>query len=283
LSDDLADMKTLGLQDHYRPRRYAAVWKEPPTDWTNRLSDALERGSANQAPTVFFRADDVGAGGQAFEALCILFRSFQVPLAMAVVPSWLSSVRQKQLFESAPLSEKLWGWHQHGWRHVNWQKTGKKSEFGEHRPFERQWRDIWQGQQKMKEIFGDNLLPIFTPPWNRMSNATLKVLQELNFKGISLAGSTPRGFRPPPTLKKIRVHLDLHTRKGRDGDSDFDGLLEELAILIGRREPFGVMIHHHRMTAFAFQFLHALLYFLRQRVHAQFLSFKEILEKPDEE
>jgi hypothetical protein len=202
---------------------------------------------------------------------------------MAVVPAWLSTVRRDQLFRSAPLEERLWGWHQHGWRHVNWQRVGKKSEFGEQRPLEKQWRDIYQGQQKMKEIFGDYLVPVFTPPWNRLSLSTVKILQELDFRGVSLASPLPRGVKSPMGFKNIRIQLDLHTRKEKDGAADFDILLEELTGLWSKREPLGIMIHHHRMTYFAFEFLDELLSILKNRAKSRFLAFQEMLDQHDEE
>lgn len=266
------------LPDHYRPRQHAALWLIPPDGWREQLAMAVDRGVGNRSPSIFFRADDIGAGGRAFELLCLLFRHFNIPLALAVVPAWLSAVRRNQLFEIAPLEEGLWGWHQHGWRHVNWQRVGKKSEFGEQRPFEKQWRDIWQGQQKMKDIFGSHLMPVFTPPWNRLSNATLKIIQELGFRGVSMAGPFPRGYRTPVGLKNLRVQLDLHTRKAKEGPSDYAHLLEEITALLARKEPQGIMIHHHRMTAFAFEFLHTFLALLKERTGCRFMGFQEILE-----
>lgn len=273
----LINPETLRLSSHYRPRQRAAVWQKAPSDWTQQLAETIEKASAVHKPILFFRADDIGAGGQAFETLCRLFRHHQVPLGMAVVPAWLSDTRIDQLFRIAPLEEPLWGWHQHGWRHVNWQRAGKKSEFGKQRPFEKQWRDLWQGRQKMVEIFGDYFVPVFTPPWNRLSLSTIKILQELDFRGVSLTDPLPRGSKTPVELINLRIQLDLHTRKARDGVSDYRVLLEELTSLLEKKEPSGIMIHHQRMTLFAFEFLNELLRLLKQ-TEARFLSFEELLE-----
>lgn len=267
-----------GLPAVYRPRQSAAVWQEEPRDWRSRLRDALDKGLSNHRPAFFFRADDVGAGGQAFETLCRLFREYQVPLALAVVPAWLSSTRKEQLLAAAPVTEPLWGWHQHGWRHVNWQRTGKKSEFGEQRPLEKQWRDILNGQQKMQDIFGEHLLPVFTPPWNRLSLQTVKILHQLGFKAVSLDGPLPRGGKGPAPLMNLRVSVDLHTRKSRNPDEDFETLLGELTGAVSRKEPVGFMVHHARMTLFAFEFLSELLPLLKNHLHADCLGFREILD-----
>lgn len=269
--------------DDFRPRQYASVWRLPPVDWREQLAAAVEKGLGNHSPSVFFRADDIGAGGRAFETLCRLFRHHGVPLGMAVVPAWLSDIRKKQLFEAAPLEEPLWGWHQHGWRHVNWQRSGKNSEFGEHRPHDKQLRDISQGRKKMAEIFGERFTPIFTPPWNRLSTATLRILQELDFKGVSIVKPLPRGLKPAVTLKTLRIHLDLHTRKAKDGAADFQTLLAELSSLLGKNDMAGIMIHHHRMNHFSFEFLHELLNILKIQPRVQLPGFSDLLDKKDVE
>jgi len=273
-----AHTEYIEIPDHFRPRQYASIWRIPPVRWQEELAAAIEKNPANHRPTVFFRADDIGAGGRAFEAMCRLFRHHQAPLAMAVVPAWLSNIRRKQLFEVAPLEEPLWGWHQHGWRHVNWQRTGKNSEFGEQRPLEKQWKDIHQGQLKMQEIFGKRFTRVFTPPWNRLSTATLKIVQDLDFVGVSAIKPFPRGIKPPLVLKNLRINLDLHTRSAKDGIADFQSLLEDLGTSLVKKELIGIMVHHHRMNRFAFDFLDELLRLLKSLAEAQFLSFQEILE-----
>lgn len=273
--------ENFGVPVYYRPRQAAALWQVEPPDWRPRLIEALDKGLSNQRPSIFFRADDIGAGGQAFDALCRLFREHQVPLGLAVVPAWLSSARKDQLLAAAPIDEPLWGWHQHGWRHVNWQRTGKKSEFGEQRPLEKQWRDLLNGQQKMQAIFGEHLLPVFTPPWNRLSLQTMKILQQLDFKAVSLDGPLPRGGKGPTPLRNLRVAVDLHTRKSRDPNEDFETLLGDLSSLLGKKEPAGIMIHHHRMTLFAFRFLNELVFQLKNHLHAVCLNFRDLLESDD--
>ena len=164
----------LGLGSSYMPRQCSLLWKAGLPAWRDKLDAVAARISSESLPPIFFRADDIGAAGKAFDALCRLFRHHRIPLALAVVPAWLSDARQERLFNAAPLEDELWSWHQHGWRHVNWQKSGKKCEFGDDRPFDRQYNDILQGRQKMELIFGKCFTPIFTPPWNRFTPATVK-------------------------------------------------------------------------------------------------------------
>lgn len=202
---------------------------------------------------------------------------------MAVIPAWLSAIRTEQLFAAAPLEEPLWGWHQHGWRHANWQRTGKKSEFAEERPIEKQWSDICRGLKKMTEIFGPWFIPVFTPPWNRLPSATLRILQELDFKAVSITGALPRVGRTTASLRNLRIQIDLHTRKTKDGNADFQTLLAELGAALLKKEPIGIMLHHHRMNPFAFEFLDELLNLLKHKVQSQFLGFAELLENEHDE
>lgn len=280
--DSALTLEELDLHTVRRPRRLSAVWQAPSDGWRDRLARTVEQSAGHHTVRIFFRADDIGAGGRAFTTLCRIFRHYRTPLAMSVVPAWLSTVRQQHLFAAASLEEPLWGWHQHGWRHVNWQLAGKKSEFGDQRSFEKQWRDIWQGRQKMQTVFQGTCLPVFTPPWNRLSLTTIKVLQKLGFKAVSITKPLPSGLKTPLGLANFRVQLDLHTRKAKDPAADFAGLLTELASVLERREPSGIVIHHQRMNTFAFVFLHALLELLLQRDNVELLGFQDILAMVDE-
>ncbi len=270
----------LGIPSHYHPRSSSAVWKEKPEGWLSDLETAVRRGRAGEGrPAIFFRADDIGAGGKPFEALCRLFRHHGIPLGMAVVPAWLNDGRCDRLFETAGLDEPLWGWHQHGWRHVNWQRLGKKSEFGEQRPIDRQTRDIAQGRDKMRKTFGDRFLPIFTPPWDRISSTTLMVLQQLEFKAVSMENRLPRSTNHRPALKHLKIHLDLHTRKDGDPIADYQSLMGEIAGLMTKRDPAGIVIHHQHMTLFAFEFLHEFLSLLKEGMRARFPGFGDLIQE----
>jgi peptidoglycan/xylan/chitin deacetylase (PgdA/CDA1 family) len=248
--------------------------------------ETLDRASADIAsavlPPIFFRADDIGVWSNSFDVLCRLFRSYEVPLAMAVIPAWLGGERQEKLFQAAPVDEGIWSWHQHGWRHINWQKNGEKSEFGSDRAPDRQHQDISQGLVKMERIFGPNFLRVFSPPWNRFSSVTLKSLQKLNFKGVSAPPILPPGVKLSHRMQNLPVRLDLHTRKSKDAAADFVLLIDQFSALANADGPTGILIHHQRMTPFAFQFLDRMIYNLKYVIKARFRSFKEILNCSDE-
>ena len=272
----------LGLDASYMPRKYSPVWKAPLPGWKGVLDEASARMTSAVLPPIFFRADNIGAASKAFDALCNLFRFYRVPLAIAVVPAWLSDTRQEKVFRAASVDEDLWNWHQHGWRHINWQKEGAESEFGLDRAAERQYEDILQGRTKMERIFGPNFVPVFTPPWNRFSTAALRALRKLDFKGISATAPFPLGVKSLDGIKHFSTRLDLHTRNVKNPASDFALLIDQFSGLSKMKGPAGIIIHHQQMTPFAFEFLDLMLYNLKYVIGARFSSFKEMLKSPDE-
>jgi len=274
--------EVLGLDASYTPRRYSPVWKEPLPGWEEKLDEASARMTSAALPPIFFRADDIGAAGKAFDALCRLFRHYRLPLGMAVIPSWLSETRQQKLFQAAPVDEELWNWHQHGWRHINRQKKGDNSEFGSDRDFERQHEDIVQGRAKLERIFGPHLVPVFSPPWNRFSATTISILRKLDFKGICTANSFTPGMKSRHGIKQFPVRLDLHTRNVQDPTDDFALLISQFYGLTKMKGPTGIMVRHQRMTLFAFEFLDRMLYNLKYVTKARLSSFKEMLKASDE-
>jgi hypothetical protein len=246
------------------------------------LDEAFARASSEKLPPIFFRADAIGVASRAFDLLCRIFRHYEVPLAMAVIPAWISETRQAQLLRSAPVDEDLWNWHQQGWRHTNWQKTGYRSEFGPARSPEQQHGDVLSGRTRMERNFGPHFLPVFSPPWNRLSAATLKALQKLDFKAVSAAEPFPPGMDSRYGIRRFPVRLDLYNRTDQNPAADFALLIDQLCGLSKMKSPTGIVVNHHLMTQFAFEFLDRLLFNLKYVMNAKLSSFMEMLKVPDE-
>ncbi len=275
--EDIPLLEMVGLHERYRPKQVSPVWRKLPPNWEERL-ERLFSENASKIPSLFFRADDIGAWGKGFHAVLRLFKHYNVPLALAVVPAWVNSKRIEKICEKIDVSDKLWNWHQHGWRHINWNKNGKKAEFCSARSRDQQWADIWKGQAKLSELFGSSLLPVFTPPWNRLNLATLEVLQQLGFQAVSMDSPFPRGAKKTIRLNNFRVVLDLHTRKVKHEDYAFDELLRDFEGLLTQKGIVGIMIHHHRMNINSFKFMDRLLSFIRKYSSNPILSFREMLK-----
>jgi hypothetical protein len=231
----------------------AAVWQQVPGDLPSRLERCVSAALAS-APVpveVFFRADDVAVPGQRFQRLTETFTRYRIPLNLALVPAWLTEARWGALLRTAGDLDR-WCWHQHGWRHANHERGGKKQEFGPQRTLPQLDADLAKGRRRLEAIAGARFFPAFTPPWNRCDLRTLERLAANGYRAVSRsAGSMPPA---PAGLADIAVNVDLHTRREQNPADGWRSLLRELveALKSGR---CGIMIHHQRMNPAAFDFL----------------------------
>lgn len=223
---------------------------------------------------VFFRADDIGVPGKQFFRLMELFIDRQMPLCLAVVPSWLSPKRWDSLQKTGRKAPRLWCWHQHGWRHVTHEVQGKKQEFGPVRSIGQIQQDIVRGRKKLEHLMKDQFTPVFTPPWNRCDGRTLAVLKNNGFKAVSRhRHSMPR---PLKGLPDFSVNVDLHTRREITPEAGWQSLWKELSAAVSSGNC-GVMIHHQRMNETAFEFLAVLLDVMLDNSHIQTVNFRNML------
>ena len=206
----------------------AALYKHLPPDLKQQLEYAVDKGLADSTggAAVFFRADDIAYSSKEFTRLIEIFIASQMPLCLAVVPSWLTQQNYSKLLDLTGFSTEQWCFHQHGWQHTNHEKTGKKQEFGSGRTKEEQLEDLAKGKHRLQDIMHTSFSPFFTPPWNRCSGDTMDGLLELGFKALSRS----KGAKPesPAGLPDIAINTDLHTRKEDSAEESLNNLLNEL-------------------------------------------------------
>lgn len=252
------------------------LWKKIPPDWDARLGGAVDRGLAaapgNRA-VVWFRADDIAAPGRNFQRMIAAFTRHRTPLALAVVPAWLTRPRWEAIRKIAEPGADFWCWHQHGWRHANHEIVGKKQEFGSARPAGAVVGDLRNGRNRLRDILGWDFYPAFTPPWNRCGPEALTGLVDLGFRALSRsAGATPPA---PPGLPEFPVNVDLHTRRDPDPETGWDNLLAEWESAVSTGTA-GIMLHHQRMNDAAVDFLDRLLPLLRARSGIRMAGLPEL-------
>ncbi len=259
---------------HYTP---SSIWLRVPPDIVSRtarcVAAGVDRKTIRGDVEVFFRADDIAAPSIQFSKLLQLFSRYRVPLCLAVVPAWLTKPRWLALQKGTRNTAALWCWHQHGWRHVNHEETGKKQEFGPSRTRTDLEHDIRRGRQRLEDLLGKHFYQAFTPPWNRCGETALEVLQKLDYAAVSRSpGSEPSA---PNGLQSVDVNVDLHTCKEKSPGRGWKKLWVDLqqAIASGR---CGIMIHHQRMNPAAFDFLEILIRTLADRKEIRFTEFREL-------
>ncbi len=255
----------------------SSLWTLPFPDLSSRLEQAVRKGverAPSETCTVFFRADDIGAPGRTFEKMIPLFQNHALPLNLAVVPTWLTAPRWAMLQRLCSTTPHLWNWHQHGWRHINHEPAGKKQEFGPARSREAKHKDLSRGQAGLQKILGEDFIPVFTPPWNRMDAESLESVKELGFKAISRS----RHARPDTDLPDFQVNVDLHTRTEIDPHEGMDAFLAELEESVASGNC-GIMIHHQRMNSQALEGLDRILATLAATPGIHVAGFRELTGK----
>ncbi len=193
---------------------------------------------------IFFRDDDAGIGHERLFSLLDIFEKYTMPLDLAAIPKAVTKDFAEKLAKRIHASNNLFSIHQHGFSHTNHELTERKCEFGISRSKPAQLRDIFKGKKILTEFFGEIVQPIFTPPWNRCSEATGEVLRELDFQILS------RESKAKPLqsndLPEISVSINWFAkRKGVYLEKEEIGAM--IAEKIADGKPFGIMLHHAEM------------------------------------
>ena len=257
----------------------ASLWQYPDPDFLGKLANCLDETLTDGSPGevhVYFRADDIAVPSARLARLMELFITHDTPLALAVVPAWLTPTRWQTLRRWGEAASDLWCWHQHGWRHQNHAPYGKKAEFGDHRPPATIAKELNQGFRRLTEILDDAVYPLFTPPWNRMGPQTLQVLAASDLTALSRDAGQQQQL--PTHLPEIPVHVDLHTIKEKSPELAGRRVLAAMhsALTQGR---CGIMLHHQQMNPAAFEFLDYLLTKLKHYPAVDRVSFPDEISR----
>lgn len=234
-------------------------------DWLLPVQDALEQRTS--PATIFFRDDDAGWDDIALHALLDRFAAHGLAIDLAAIPTAVSEPLARRLLGRIGDGETI-GLHQHGFGHANHQHAGRKCEFGDARGHDAQHEDIDAGYQRLRHLFGERLDPIFTPPWNRCTQATADVLNTLGFASLS----RDRTAAPvePGALVELPVTLDWS--KWMRGPHAEAQLAEQLSHALAHTGPCGIMLHHADMSATDLNRLESLLGLLTRHPAAHTVS-----------
>lgn len=163
---------------------------------------------------LWWRDDDAVAPTPALDRLLALARRHALPVAVAAISARATGALAARLARE-PLACVL----VHGLAHANHASPAeKKAEFGPHRPLAALLADAAQGLGLARRTFGDRLLPVFVPPWNRISDELAARLATLGFSGLSAAGSSRAGVaRAAHGLMIAHTHVDPIDWRGGGG------------------------------------------------------------------
>ena len=241
------------------------------------LNPLLRALDAAPAPVDFFlRDDDAGWDDAALFALLDCTGRAGVPIDLAVIPQSCSPALAAALALRAQSGGAPIGMHQHGFAHTNHETTERKCEFGPSRDTEAQRRDLLEGQQRLRDLFGAQLDPFFTPPWNRCSAATPTLLAGLGFDALSRS----RGAPAQQALPELPVDVDWckHRRlaQAQRGDG-CESIAAELSQRVCAGGPVGLMLHHAAMDTDDLALLAQLFAATHHHPHARWQPMRRLL------
>ena len=235
--------------------------------WLDPLRAALDQ--VEEPTTWFFRDDDAGWADQHLYQLLDCFAAFDIPIDLAIIPTELRDGLVETLRQRHSTNSNKLGFHQHGFSHTNHEREGRKCEFGVSRSVAQQRGDIARGADLLREKLGSALDPIFTPPWNRCSVATVSALLGVGFCALSRDASSA----PLPTEKLIELPVNIDwTKHHRDG-----AIGKALAAAAGSPRV-GVMLHHAVMEPADLSALRELLKLIGEHGNVNCMPMRDLIK-----
>jgi hypothetical protein len=224
-------------------------------------------------PPLWLRDDDAIEPSPALDRLMALAAQHEVPIALAIVPATTGATLVERLRREPHVTPIV-----HGWAHVNHApENEKRQEFGLHRPLADIQADLVRALSKMKSLYGPRLVPMFVPPWNRITTSVAESLVESGYEACSTFGHAPLNS----SICEINTHVDIVDFRGGRRCRDHGLLAGSLASTLshsleGGRYPVGILSHHLVHDDAAFEFLKALFSISRT---CRWLSPRELVER----
>ena len=236
-------------------------------DWT--LLDTALQGARDRdrEPVLWWRDDDAAEATPQLDRLLGLADAFDAGLGIAAVPSRVQTSLVERLREEPRASILV-----HGYAHANHApQSDKKAEFGPAREVAVMEGEAREGLRHLEAVFGDSVLRVFVPPWNRISPALVRRLPEAGYVGLSTFRDRPSAH-PAPGLLQVNTHVDPIDWHGTRSLAQVPALVAALADAVrsravqrGPMEPVGLLTHHLVHDEAIWSFCEELLVFLAQK------------------
>jgi hypothetical protein len=216
-------------------------------DWTS-LDRELDRWSAaGLCLPLWWRDDDAVAPSLALDRLKAMAATHGLPVHLAVIPKGATQALADYVRATTHLIPVV-----HGWAHVSHALQGdKKAEYTDNRSPAEMKDEAAQGLARLSGLFGDDLAPMFVPPWNRISPRLVTDLAGVGYRALSTFAPRPARFAAQG-LMRINTHLDPIAWKSGRGLVAPETLISQLVRQLADRregradkgEPYGVLTHH---------------------------------------
>ncbi|MGJ8595258.1 polysaccharide deacetylase family protein [Sulfitobacter sp.] len=215
------------------------------SDWAALDVELSQWSAIGQIPRLWWRDDDAQTVTPDLERLLGLSHRFSVPTHLSVIPDGLQPDLSPRL-RDAEYAFVL----QHGLVHKNHEPKGTPaSEVGNNRDLALQQDDLRRGWDILQSAGMPRLLDGFVPPWNRIGDATRRMLPDWGYSFLSAYEG--RGDDADIAgLTQIDAHLDpirwKYDRVFRGEDKMLAMLIEHLQDRRRRapERPIGYVTHH---------------------------------------
>nr|WP_251363759.1 polysaccharide deacetylase family protein [Epibacterium ulvae] len=209
---------------------------------------------------LWWRDDDAVAPTPALARLTTLSEALELPVHLAVIPARAEQTLADNL--SPQLIPVV-----HGWAHKSHSfLRQRKSEFSPSRAMKAKQSEAKSALHRLQNLFGDRLVPMFVPPWNRIGDEMMPVLADLGYQAVSTY--KPRSaVEAAPGLLQMNTHLDPIDWRGSRSVVDPTVLVEQTCQNLqdrrlghaDNREAFGILTHHLVHDAAIWSFAEALI------------------------
>lgn len=215
-------------------------------DWTALEAELAAWGQSDLSLPLWWRDDDAIEPTLALGQLSDMADRLGLPVHLAIIPAFVQN-SLVDMVSDHPLIPIVHGWSHHS--HAS--EDQKKAEYPANRRLADMTDEVAKSLAALIDLFGDELCPIFVPPWNRISSELIAELPTVGYKVLSTF--TPRKAQiAAPGLIQINTHLDPIA--WHDGKSLIDpaALIDQVTHqLTDRRtgtadndEPYGILTHH---------------------------------------
>jgi hypothetical protein len=226
---------------------------------------------------LWWRDDDARAATPVLDHLLTVAQG--LPLALAVIPvglepSLIARMRGVNTVSILP----------HGYAHSNHEPADrKKAEFGASRDATQAVSELRRSLALLQDAFGDQVFPLFVPPWNRIAPEIAECVVDAGLKGVSTFTDRSPNRRVPG----LNTHVDILDWKAKKkiGHARFLGeeaVLADLIAAFARRrvptpgtdaiEAVGLLTHHLEHDQDSWDFLARLVQFVDEHPGVGWIS-----------
>ena len=205
--------------------------------------------AAGREATLWWRDDDAVEPSPALSRLLGVRPG--CPLGLAVIPAGANACLAGVLPDAVDVLV-------HGFAHANHAASAdRKSEYPAGRVAPGEMR---VGRERLEDLLGERVLPVFVPPWNRMGEDAAAALPAAGYRVLSGYRGRPEG-----PLPRLDTHVDLVDWRGGRRFAGAGTVLGALVSALAARRatsdprPTGVLTHHLAHDAATWSFLEDLL------------------------